>query len=425
MGDSKTGAEAEGGPPLTSSTIDPAFDTIAATLRDGGPGAALDRLAGDLDAAGEYRALLDAMLLKARHALGLPLIAPASLADVPEPVRTQYEEKYVEAIRLVGSRYLGSGDIPTAWAYYRVIGENQPIARAIDEFRPDEQGGDGDRLGAVIEVAFNHGVHPRRGFEMILEHYGTCSAISAFEGLPGHDEAVRVACAERLIGQLHRDVAANIRGDIAGRGQLAPPAGASIAELVAGRDWLVAEDSYHIDVSHLASVVRMSVLATDPGAIAMAADLTEYGRRLSPRLQFEGVPPFERIYDDHGVYLRALLGRDVDAAIAHFRAKLGPAGRSADPESPDPAVPRRRSSTCWCGWAGSTRRSRSLRSTWPACPTRRCSAPASPSSASADDPRRLAEIARDRHDLVNYTAALLSIASRDAAPGSESARGVE
>ena len=31
----------------------------------------------------------------------------------------------------------------------------------------------------------------------------------------------------------------------------------------------------------------------------------------------------------------------------------------------------------------------------------------------AGDPKRLAEIARDRRDLVNYTAALLSIASRE------------
>ena len=89
---------------------------------------------------------------------------------------------------------------------------------------------------------------------------------------------------------------------------MAPPAGATIAELIAGRDWLFAEESYHIDISHLASVVRMSVLVTDPEAIAMAADLTEYGRRLSPRLQFEGVPPFERIFDDHGIYLRRPAG---------------------------------------------------------------------------------------------------------------------
>ena len=104
----------------------------------GGPRAALERLADDLDAAGEYRALLDALLLKARHELGLPLIAPGSLADIPEPARTQYEERYVEAIRLVGSKFLAAGDIPTAWAYFRAIGENEPVARAIDDYRPDE-----------------------------------------------------------------------------------------------------------------------------------------------------------------------------------------------------------------------------------------------------------------------------------------------
>ena len=145
-----------------------------------------------------------------------------------------------------------------------------------------------ERLGAVIEVAFNHGVDPLRGFELILEHYGTCSAITAFEQLPAHDEAVRVACAGRLIGRLHRDLSANLRSEIASRGQLAPPDGAAIAELIDGRDWLFADESYHVDISHLASVVRMSILVRDPAVIAQAVDLTEYGRRLSPRLQFEG-----------------------------------------------------------------------------------------------------------------------------------------
>ncbi|HLH27622.1 MAG TPA: hypothetical protein VKW77_01825, partial [Acidimicrobiales bacterium] len=93
-----------------------AFDAIAGALRERGPRAALDRLAADLEAAGDYRALLDAMLLRARLELGLPLIAPGSLADVPEPARAQYEERYVEAIRLVGSKHLAAGDIPTAWA---------------------------------------------------------------------------------------------------------------------------------------------------------------------------------------------------------------------------------------------------------------------------------------------------------------------
>jgi hypothetical protein len=33
-------------------------------------------------------------------------------------------------------------------------------------------------------------------------------------------------------------------------------------------------------------------------------------------------PPFENFYIDHGIYLRALRGDDVDGAVAHFRAKV-------------------------------------------------------------------------------------------------------
>ena len=62
-------------------------------------------------------------------------------------------------------------------------------------------------------------------------------------------------------------------------------------------------------------------MAVDPAAIALAADLTEYGRCLSPRLVFEGAPPFEHIFEDHGVYLKALLGRDAEIAVAHFQRK--------------------------------------------------------------------------------------------------------
>src|SRR5271165_4625867 len=80
------------------------FDLLEESLGRDGPLAAIERLIAHLDRAGEYRALLDALLLKARHELGLPLLAIGSLSDLPEPARTQYEEKYIAAIRLVGSR---------------------------------------------------------------------------------------------------------------------------------------------------------------------------------------------------------------------------------------------------------------------------------------------------------------------------------
>jgi len=218
-----------------------------------GPEGALDAMIAHLTSAGLYRELLDALLLKARHELGLALVTPLVAAEIPEPVRSQYEEKYVAAIRLVGGKYLEQGDIPTAWAYFRAIGETEPVAQAVRSYKPAEND---ERLGTIIEIAFNHGVDPARGFDLILENYGTCPAISALEQLPPHEEATRMCCAERLIRRLHDDLTSSLRSDIAGRGQPLPPAGTSIAELVRGRPWLFADDGYHIDISHLAAVVR-------------------------------------------------------------------------------------------------------------------------------------------------------------------------
>jgi hypothetical protein len=379
------------------------FDAVGAALRDLGPGAALAQLIDHLTATGDFRALLDALLLRARHELGLPLIWPGSLADLPDAVRAKYEQKYIDAIRLVGSKYLETDDIPTAWAYYRAIDESGPVARAILDYQVRE--GD-ERLGAIVEVALNHGVCPRRGFELILENYGTCPAISAFEQLPPQDEAVRRACAERLIRHLHGELAANLRADIASRGQAPPPPGATIADLVEGRDWLFADDSYHIDISHLASVVRMSVLATDPEALALAYDLTEYGRRLAPRLQFEGPPPFERIFDDHRLFLGALLGRDVDAAVAHFQNKLEP----GDGDPGDPSIPAQtlvnlllRLGRLDAAIDVASRYLAGLPDSALFCPgvAQLCQR--------AGDPGRLATVSLEHDDLVHYTAALLQM----------------
>jgi hypothetical protein len=394
---------AAAGPMPRASAGGSAFESVENAWRAAGPQSALDRLAGHLAEAGDYRALLDALLLRARHDLGLPLISSGPLSELPEPARTQYEAKYIDAIRLVGSKYLDAGEIPTAWAYYRAIGETDRVAQALRDYQPEDND---ERLGAIIEVALNHGVEPRRGFELILEHYGTCPAISAFEQLPPHDEAVRIACAERLIRRLHQDVSANLRSEIEGRGQSLPPVGATIADSIRGRDWLFADDSYHIDISHLASVVRMSLLVKDPEPIALAVDLTEYGRRLSPRLQFEGPTPFERIFDDHRIYLRAMLGQDVEEAIVHFRGKLGP----RQPEDGDAAVPAQTLVTLLLR-LGRLGEAIEVASDYLAglpdsalfCPgvAQLCQR--------AGDPQRLAAIARDQGDLVNFTAALLQM----------------
>ncbi|MDR3635142.1 MAG: hypothetical protein P4L84_15165 [Isosphaeraceae bacterium] len=376
------------------------FDDLDATLRGAGAEAAIDQLVQHLEQTREYRALLDALLLKARHELGLPLVPVGPLSNLPEPARTRYEDRYVDAIRSVGSKLLASGDLPSAWSYFRAIGEPEPVSKALSEYVPES--GD-ERLGTIIEVAFNQGANPRRGFELILENYGTCSAITAFEHLP-QDETTRTACAGLLVRQLHSHLVANLRAEIAQRGQPLPPEGTPIQGLLAGRDWLFSDEAYHIDVSHLGATVRLAPILADHSIIALAVELTDYGRCLSERHRYEGEPPFERTYEDHAVYLRAVLGQDVDAAIAHFRAKIAQGDNGGPAESYAAQV-----------LVGLLVRLNRLDEAIDVAAEHLALLPESalmcPSVAQlcqrAGQPDRLAHIAREHGDLVNYAAAIL------------------
>lgn len=309
-----------------------AFDRLDRGLRSDDPGAALDGLADELAGRGQFRGMLDALLLRARLDLGLPLARPGALDDLPEPMRSRYEDRSVAAIRRVGTLILEAGEVAAAWSYFRAIGEPGPVAEAIDRFDPGE-GEDADgRLDEVIDVALGQGAHPRRGFDLVLDHHGTCSALTAFDSLPA-DPAVRRHAAARLARRLHADLLANLRAEFGRRGEPIPPVDAPIGAWLDGRPGLFEDDGYHLDVSHLAMVVRLAPLADDPGAIGLAAELAEYGRRLSPRLQAEGEPPFDEFYADHAAYLQGLLGEDADAAVELFRSRLGPPD-PADREAP-------------------------------------------------------------------------------------------
>jgi hypothetical protein len=395
-------------PPAPEASRSSPFDSLDQALRSEGPAAAIDELLRRLDERGEHRALLDALLLKARHELGLPLIADGDASNLPEPVRTQFEDRYVEAIRTVGGKILALGDVPGAWPYFRTIGETGPIVQAIEAYVPVE---DDPRLASIIDVAFNQGAHPRKGFGMILDHYGTCSAITAFEHLP-RDEATRAACADRLVRQLHQQLTTNLRADIAQRGQPLPPEGTSIPGLLKGREWLLADDAYHTDISHLSSIVRMSPLLTDTEAIRLAIELTEYGRKLSSRHSYEGEPPFERIHDDHNIFLRALVGTpaDADAAVAHFRSKI----TTEDPDERSDSTPAQVLVSLLVRLGRNDEAIEVASEHLAGIPESSLFCPGVAQLCQrTGQPGKLARVARDRGDLVYYTAAILQGAATD------------
>lgn len=293
---------------------DDPFDLIQEALRSGGAQAGFDALIQRFRAEKKYPLLFEARLMQSRHALGLPLIQAGGLDEVPDGARPAHERAFIEAARETGGLFLADGDIPRAWPYFRAISEPAPLAAAIEKVEPAEG------QEAVIEIALQERVNPRKGFELVLANYGTCRAITFFEQYP--DRQTREDCIRLLVRTVHHDVVENLKRTIA-KAEGAAPDGQSIPALISGRDWLFGEYDYYVDTSHLCSVLRFSLEATSRDTLALAAELAKYGKHLSSMFEFRGDPPFEDGYKDHAIYLRALLGDSVDEAIVHFRAKIG------------------------------------------------------------------------------------------------------
>lgn len=301
------------------------FEDLKRTLVDRGPSAAIDRLCQVLREQKDYSSLFYALLLKKRYELGVSPIPTGAAQELPEESHEPYEEAIRQAGREVGGLYLEQDDIPRAWVYFRMLGENQPVQDALTRYQPRES----DDVQQLVDIAFHQGVHPRRGFDLLLERYGICSAITMVGSQEmGMPVDVRDYCIRRLVRALHGELCQRLKAEIA-RKEGSAPDEFSVRELMSSRDWLFQDDFYHIDISHLGAVVQMSIILSKGEELRLARELCEYGQRLSPRFQNPGESPFEDQYSDYAIYLAALDGESVEAAIAHFQAKAD----KADPEN--------------------------------------------------------------------------------------------
>ncbi len=288
------------------------FELVEQALESGGSEAAFEVVLKKLRSEKNYPLLFEARLMQKRNELGLPLIQVESPPDLPEKTQSAYQQATVDAAREVGSLFLADGHIPSAWPYFRAIGESGPVAEAIDRVEAQEG------IDAIIEIAFYEGANPSKGFELILANYGICRAITTYGQFPaaeGRDDSARL-----LIGTLHGELMGTLKRVIAEQEGSAPETN-SISELITGRDWLFGNNGYYIDSSHVASVVQLSLELEDPQVLKLVLELADYGKRLSSLFQYKGDPPFQNIYEDHEVYLQALLGEDEDGAVEHFRNK--------------------------------------------------------------------------------------------------------
>jgi hypothetical protein len=305
------------------------FDELQQMLAENGPDAAIDQLCVTLRENKDYANLFYALLLKKRHELGVSPLPTDASQNLPAEAHAPYEEAIRAAGRSVGRLYLEEGDIPRAWMYFRMLGEPEPVAQALEtyQFKPrEDRASDGDDADAdlrqqLIDIAFNQGVHPRKGFDWILENYGICSTITTVTSHQGMPADLREYCIKGLVRALYDQVGQRLAEEIT-RHEGKAPTTPSVHELIAGRDWLFGEDCYHVDTSHLSAVVQMSIELPPSPELDLARELCEYGERLCPRFQYPGYPPFEDQYHDYGTYLNVLAGVNTEAGLEHFRAKV-------------------------------------------------------------------------------------------------------
>jgi len=292
------------------------FDQLQCSLAQGGAAQVLDQAAKQLREENRYHELFEALKMQLRLRLGLPLQSKDGSEGLTEAQRKDLEEGLIAACREVGSLLIKQGKVREGYMYLRPVGEPAEARALLADIEADE-----DNTEELIEVLLHEGVDIGRGFQLMIDQYGTCSSITQYEQSvarrPRHEQQ---PAARKLLQKVHSDLLASVKHDIA-RQEGAPPPENTLLELIRDREWLFQENAYHIDTTHLASTVRNARVLTDPADLRMALDLTEYGRRLSQQFQYQGDEPFADQYPSNALYFQALLGENVDEAIAYFDQK--------------------------------------------------------------------------------------------------------
>ncbi|MFL2869651.1 MAG: hypothetical protein ACJZ8O_02790 [Pirellulaceae bacterium] len=295
------------------STSTTSFEQLDQCYAEGGVEAVLDTLINSLREQKKFHELFEALKMKARNALGLPLLYSDSGDSLDSDVRNQLEDALIAACKEVGLALLEDGKAGEGWMYMRVVGDRSAAKQILESIEISDE-----NIDEMVDVLLNEGVDVGRGFSTVLNHYGTCNSITTYESLMYQkSREEQQVCAKLLLDHLHNDLVATVKADI-GQQSGSEVTGDTLEGLVNDREWLFGEHSYHVDTTHLASTVRFSRVLEDEASLRKALDLTFYGRNLNEQFQYAGEEPFADIYVHHALYFQAILGENQDDAMAHF-----------------------------------------------------------------------------------------------------------
>ena len=268
----------------------------------------------------DYFKLFEVLKMRCRNRLGLPIVYSQQPDDLSEEQQRQLEDGLLDACREVGTLFFESGQFQEGWMYLQPVGDKALTEKLFRSIEPDQENAD-----ALIDIMVSQGAAPAYGYSLLLKQYGTCDGVTTFDTQAARfDRATQQEMASTLLGHLYEELIDNIKGSIKQHMPAAEESepSSSLSELMNQHPDLTSDGAHHIDATHLASLMRIARLVTDRSDLERAAELAQYGSQLAKDLQYPGDPPFEDTYVDHALFYRALLGKNVDEAVAHFEKKI-------------------------------------------------------------------------------------------------------
>ena len=289
------------------------FSELQRALDNGGVPAVLGNLEQTFRREKNYHELFEILKMKVRYRLDLPLLYNDSGDDLNEVQRASLEDGLIDACRDVGQALLKEGHVRDALMYLRPVGDLSAIAQGLGQVHVSDENRD-----EMIEVALHEGMDVERGYRLVLEHYGTCNAITTFQAFAhGKQRDAVQGPAGLLVKHVYEELVQSVRSHIQ-REEGQEPNETTLVELIEDRVWLFGEFNYHMDTSHLASAVQAARCLDEPALLRLACEMTGYGRRLDAQFQYPGEEPFVELYPSHRLYFGALLNENQLEAVEYF-----------------------------------------------------------------------------------------------------------
>ena len=294
-----------------------AFEQIQNRLDNSGLSAALDELVDQLRVENKYHDLFEALKMQLRLRLGLPLRHRDDSEIENDAIQTQLEEGLLAACREVGTALMKLGQVRAGWTYLRPLANRSEVANMLTELQVTDENRD-----EIVELALQEAIDPIRGYKLVLEHYGTCNAITTYQSLMYSEAAAQLPeLTGLLVDHVYNELTASIRSDIAARSESSKEESdseATLSDMINKHPWMTGNGFCHIDVSHLGSTVRFSQSLQNQSQIRKAVEMCEYGDRLDEKLKYPGDDPFTDLFASNRIYLRALIGENIDEALDFF-----------------------------------------------------------------------------------------------------------